>query len=191
MPVEVQDPIPFEQDDRHATYDPVYAHRFWQILRRADVVLKAFRSRFTGKSSPVHFFWGSFDLNATRFSGRPAPLIQGAPRFVQLAEDQENFACGFWPGNVNMRGVTLGEPAFYAYIYPEPPGFQAADVRPNAAYYHADLGEFILPYEAVRQAASPDAALLAFLESTYAAAATLAAWDRAALERADENGGRG
>ena len=146
-------------------------------------MLQRYRSPFVGKSSPIHFFWGSFDLNHTRFSGRPAPVPVGAPRFFQIAEDQENVACGFWPGNPNHAGVELGEPAFYAYIYPEPSGFKEADIRPAAARYDTRLGEFILPYEDVRRAAEPERALLEFFRSTYAAATELAGWDRAALER--------
>jgi hypothetical protein len=183
LPVEVPNAIPLDTDQVHASYDPDYAHRWWLILTRTDRVLQQYRSSFVGKSSPIQFFWGSFDLSETRFSGRPATPPQGAPRFQQLAEDQENMACGFWPGNASASGVTLGQPAFYAYIYPEPPGFKEASVRPGAARYAEQLGEFILPYDAVRIAADPDAVVLDFLQSTYAAAANLARWDRAALER--------
>lgn len=183
MPVEIPDPIPFDTDHEHAAYDPDFVHRWWRIQLETVKVLQRFRAEFVGKSSPIHFFWGSFDLSHTRFSGRPAPIAQGMPRFFQLAEDQENYACGFWPGNANSAGATLGEPAFYAYTYPKPDGFEAAPVRPNAAGYHAALGEFILPYESVRRSDSPERTLLAFFQSTYAAAATLGGWDRGALER--------
>jgi Family of unknown function (DUF5996) len=183
LPVEVPDAIPFEKDQAHASYDPDYAHRWWLILTQTDRVLQQYRSSFVGKSSPIQFFWGSFDLAETRFSGRPAIPPQGAPRYQQLAEDQENMACGFWPGNTSASGVTLGKPAFYAYSYPEPPGFKEASARPGAAHYDAQLGEFILLYEDVRRAGSPERALRDFFESTYDAAATLAHWDRGLLER--------
>ncbi len=184
-PVEVPERIPFERDHRHGAYDPEYARRFWKILVQTDRVLKEFRSRFIGKVSPVHFFWGAFDMAVTRFSGRRAPEHPGAPnvaRFVVVeAYSHEVSSCGFWPG------AGLGSPAFYAYAYPEPPGFRDYPVRPEEAHYDHVLGEFVLPYEAVRAARSPDELLLAFLESTYEAAAVLARWDRASLER---NGGR-
>ena len=153
--------------------------------------MRRFRTPFVGKSSPVHFFWGSFDLNHTRFSGRPASPPASWPRFMRLAEDQENFACGFWPGNAGPSGLTLGEPAFYAYAFPEPPGLKEAAVRPAAAAYHPDLGEFILPYEAARQAAAPEETVLDFFQSTYEAAATHAGWDRNALERPLQDGADG
>lgn len=183
MPAEVADAIPFDQDRRHAAYDAAYAHRFWRILVQADRVLKSFRARFIGKASPVHFFWGSFDLAVTRFSGRPAPPHPGGvPHFpdwaAREAYSHEVSSCGFWPGNGGF-----GQPAFYAYAYPEPPGFGEAPAVPAAAFYSPELREFILPYDAVRQAAAPDDDLLAFLHSTYAAAADLGGWDRAALER--------
>jgi hypothetical protein len=184
MPQEVEQPIRFEQDRLHATYDPEYAHRFWRILAQTDRVLTAFRSRFLGKCSPVHFFWGSFDMAVTRFSGRPAPEHPGgvpqlADWVVREAYSHEVSSCGFWPG-----GGPLPEPVFYSYAYPEPEGFKDYPVRPEAAYYHPDMREFVLPYEAMRTAADPDQALLAFLQSTYEAAADLSRWDRAALERA-------
>ena len=144
--------------------------------------MERFRSSFVGKSSPIHFFWGSFDLAHSRYSGRPAPLMRGAPRFFQLAEDQENFSCGFWPGNANASGIELGQPAFYAYAYPEPDGFKKATFGPDGAYYDQKLGELILPYDAVRGAESPEEALLEFLRRGYDAAATLGKWDRASLE---------
>ncbi|MBV8455487.1 MAG: hypothetical protein JO122_02595 [Acetobacteraceae bacterium] len=183
VPCEIPNPIPCDVNEAHASYDAEYAARWWRIQLQIAKVLQVYRSAFVGKSSPIQFFWGSFDLSHTRFSGRPAPLPQGVPHFFQLAEDQENVACGFWPGNPNASGVELGEPAFYAYIYPEPDGFKEAAVRPDAAYYDPKLGEFILPYEAVRRAAEPEQALLEFFQSTYAAAADLAKWDRAVLER--------
>jgi Family of unknown function (DUF5996) len=183
VPCEVPNPTPCDVNDMHASYDAEYVTRWWRLQLQTAKVLQVHRSSFVGKSSPIQFFWGSFDLSHTRFSGRPAPIPQGVPRFFQLAEDQENVACGFWPGNPNYAGVTLGEPTFYAYIYPEPDGFKEASVRPAAAHYDPRLGEFILPYEDVRRAAAPEQALLEFFQSTYAAAADLAGWDRTALER--------
>ena len=185
IPSEIADPIPCDQDHVHAAYDPDAVHRWWRILVQTERVLQRYRSPFVGKSSPVHFFWGSFDLNHARFSGRPAPPLVGAPRFFQLAEDQENIACGFWPGQANHAGVVLGEPAFYAYIYPAPPGIEVARVQPSAATYDATLGEFILRYEDARRAPSPEQAILEFFRSTYEVSATLAGWDRATLERPD------
>jgi hypothetical protein len=182
VPTEVPDPIPCDVNRVHSSYDPDPVRRWWRIQVQTAKVLQRYRSPFVGKSSPINFFWGSFDLTTTRFSGRPAPVPQG-PRFFQLAEDQENFACGFWPGNPNMAGLTPGEPAFYAYIYPEPVGFPEASVRPAAASYDSRLGEFILPYQEIRLAASPETTLLEFFQSTYEAAADLARWDRTALER--------
>ncbi|MGE5493485.1 MAG: DUF5996 family protein [Actinomycetota bacterium] len=182
VPNEVADAIPFRQDTIHAAYDPVYANRFWRAVAQADRVFKEFRSRFTGKASPVHFFWGSFDLAVTRFSGRSAPEFSGSvpncPDWVMReAYSHEVSSCGFWPGN-----DALPEPVFYAYAYPEPAGFATSRVRPDAAGYSSNLREFILPYEAVRQAPSPDAVLLQFLQDTYEAAADLGGWDRLALE---------
>lgn len=183
-PVEIVDPvIPCDVDRENASYDPDTAHRFWRILLSTDAVLQRYRSPFTGKSSPVLFYWGSFDLSATRFSGRPAPpLPPGSPRFFELAEDQENVAVGFWPGNANYAGVEYGEPAFYAYIFPAPDGFKDAIIQPDAAFYHPQLGEFILPYEAARQTSDPAGTILSFFTSAYEAAATAANWDREALE---------
>jgi Family of unknown function (DUF5996) len=182
MPVEIPDPMPFEQDRQHGAYDPEYANRFWQVLVQADRVFTAFRARFIGKASPVHFFWGSFDLAVTRFSGRRAPLHPGAPnvadRITREAYSHEVSSCGFWPG-----GAGLEQPIFYAYAYPEPAGFKDIPVRPQAAFYAREFGEFILPYDEVRQAAAPDETLLDFLQSTYEAAANSAHWERAALER--------
>ncbi len=190
VPTEIPDPIPCDTDHVHCTYDPEFVHRWWTIQLGIELVLQRYRSNFAGKSSPVNFFWGSFDLNATRFSGRPADPPKGAPRFMQLAEQQENFACGFWPGNVTLFGVTLGEPALYSYIYPEPQGFSEAAVRPAAARYEPHLGQFLLLYDDARRAASPADAILEFFESTYEAAATLADWNRSTLERTPPTGAR-
>lgn len=181
MPVEVPAPVPFEKNRTDAAYDADAVHRWWHIQMQIDTVLQVYRSGFIGKSSPTQFFWGSFDLSETRFSGRPAPMPQG-PLYYRLAENQENFACGFWPGNPNAAGIVLGEPALYAYIYPEPAEFKAASVLPDAAYYHKELGEFILPYDAVRTSPAPEQAILDFCQSCYDAAATLAHWDRKTLE---------
>ncbi len=182
-PSEVVDPLPFDQDETHCAYDPEYATRFWQILVQADRVFKQFRARFIGKCSPVHFFWGAPDLAVTRFSGRPAPVhpggIPGLPDWVtREAYSHEVSSCGFWAG-----GGPIPYPAFYSYAYPEPAGFAEAPVEPAAAFYSTDLREFILPYDAVRQAESPDDILLTFLQTTYEAAARLGKWDRALLER--------
>ena len=174
-PQEVADPIPFDQDTKHAAYDPEYAHRFWHILLSTDVVLKEFRSGFLGKSSPVHFFWGSFDLCCTRFSGRRAPPRSGI--ITGEAYSHEVISAGFWPGE------GIGEPAFYAYAAPSPAGLSEEPARPGAAMWNKQLSEFILMYDDVRLATSPSRALMEFLESTYAAAAKLANWDRQALER--------
>ncbi|HYV56459.1 MAG TPA: DUF5996 family protein [Candidatus Nitrosopolaris sp.] len=182
-PNEVDPAIPFAEDRTHAAYDPEYAQRFWRVLVQSDRVMKAFRARFIGKCSPVHFFWGSFDLAVTRFSGRPAPRHPGGvPHFpdwvAREAYSHEVSSCGFWPG-----GGPVPMPVYYAYAYPEPAGFNAAKVAPASASYSTDLHEFIIPYDAVRTASSPDDVLLAFLQSTYEAAANLGKWDRAALER--------
>ena len=183
MPVEIPDAIPFEQDDVHAAYDADYANRFWRILVQAERVLNRFRAGYLGKVSPVHFFWGSFDLAVTRFSGRPAPEHPGvAPNLgAWVMREAYSHACssaGFWPGS-----GPDGAPMFYAYAYPQPDGFAEAKARPSAAYWSEALGEFLLPYEAIRQERDRDELLLQFLESTYAAAADLGGWDRAALER--------
>jgi hypothetical protein len=182
-PNEVVDAIPFERDDRHAAYDGAQAERCWRALVQAHRVLTAFRARFIGKCSPVHFFWGSFDLAVTRFSGRNAPPHPGGvphlpDRVAREAYSHEVSSCGFWPGN-----DAVPQAAFYAYAYPEPAGFSTARVRPAGARYDGTLHEFILAYDDVRAAADPDAALLDFCQSTYEAAADLARWDRAALER--------
>jgi hypothetical protein len=182
MPQEVPDPIPFERDTTHSAYDAEAAHRFWRGLAQADRVLRVYRAEYLGKSSPVHFFWGSFDLAVTRFCGRPAPLHPGAPGVADTvtreAYSHEVSSAGFWPGN-----AAFPHPAFYAYHYPEPAGFKTAAVGPDGAYYSTDFGEWLLPYDAVRAAADPDAVLLEFLRSSYAAGADLSAWDRPALER--------
>jgi hypothetical protein len=177
VPVELPAPgIRFDEDTVHRSYDAVQVGRFWRILERVAEAYTRARCPFVGKCSPVHFFWGGFDLAVTRFSGRRAPPREG-PAFMQEAYSHEVISHGFWPGS----GPVL-EPAFYAYAVPEPPGFRAARARPDAAYYHRDLGEFILPYEAVRTADSPEAAIRAFVDSTYERGADLAGWDRAALE---------
>jgi hypothetical protein len=183
-PVEVDDRTPFEEDHTHASYDPDAAQRCWRILLQAHRVLTEFRGRFVGKASPVHFFWGSFDLAASRFSGRAAPEHPGVlnlARFVaREAYSHEVSSCGFWPG------LGFGMPAFYAYVYPEPQGFKDYSVQPDGAYYHEGLREFVLPYEVVRTANSPDDALLAFAQTTYEAAAIPRKWDRPALERSEQ-----
>ena len=165
-PVEVPEPIPFEEDQKHAVYDPEYAQRCWRILVQASRVLTKFRSRFTGKVSPVHFFWGAFDMAVTRFSGRPAPLHPGVPNcglfVMQEAYSHEVSSCGFWPG-----GGQVDEPVFYAYAYPEPKGFKDYPIQPSEAFYHKDISEFLLPYEVVRSSNSHDQVLLDFLQSTY------------------------
>jgi len=178
MPVEIPNPIRFDEDTGHHSYDPDYANRFWRILVQIERAFTASRSRFIGKASPAHFFWGSFDLAVTRFSGRAAPPREG-PAFMRDAYSHEVISHGFWPGS-----DPVFEPAFYAYAVPAPAGLETARVLPEAAFYHQQLGEFLLPYEAVRTASSPDDAIAAFVESTYAAAASLGNWDRAALERA-------
>ncbi len=182
MPQEVQEPIPFEQDYKHAAYDPEYAQRLWRILVQVDRIMTAFRSRFIGKCTPVHFFWGSFDLAVTRFSGRRAPEHPGgvpnmADWVTREAYSHEVSSCGFWPG-----GGAVVDPVFYAYAYPTPEGFQDYSIQPKEAFYSSQMGEFVLPYEAVRQAENPDEMLLTFLQSTYDAAANLGNWDRSALE---------
>jgi hypothetical protein len=182
-PNEIADPIPFDQDETHRSYDAEFANRYWRILSQADRVFKLFRSGFIGKASPVHFFWGAPDLAVTRFSGRAAPPHPGGvphlpDEIAREAYSHEVSSCGFWAG-----GGPVPYPAFYSYAYPEPEGFASAKVEPAAAFYSTDLREFVLPYDAVRLAPSPDDALLAFLESTYAAAADPGDWDRAALER--------
>jgi hypothetical protein len=181
-PVEVVTAIPFAQDHEHATYDAHAAHQCWLIILNTQRVMKLFRGAFTGKQSPAHFFWGSFDLACTRFSGRRAPRHPGGaphcPDWVMVeAYSHECSSCGFWPGDENAQ------PAFYAYAYPEPPGYAACGVEPAAARYDSTAREFLLPYEALRAAPNPDEALLRFLQTTYAAAADLGRWDRTALDR--------
>jgi hypothetical protein len=181
-PNEVPDPISFDLDESHRAYDRDHAQRFWRILVQADRVFKEFRGRFIGKCSPVHLFFGALDLAVTRFSGRPAPPHPGGvpnlpDSVTREAYSHEVSSCGFWPG-----GGAFDQPAFYSYAYPEPAGFSAASVRPEAAFYSHDLREFLLPYDAVRQAESPDSVLLEFFQSTYESAASLARWDRQALE---------
>ena len=178
MPVEVPNPIRFTQDTVHDAYDRGAARRFLEVLLAIKPVLETFRSGFIGKCSPVHFFWGSFDLAVTRFSGRRAPERPGADSITREAYSHEVISHGWWPG-----GDPVNEPAFYAYAAPEPDGLKTARIAPAAAYYHTGLSEFILPYDAVRTAADPDAELRAFLRSTYDAAADLARWDRGTLER--------
>jgi hypothetical protein len=180
-PDEVANPIPFADDVTHKSYDPDSAHTFWRILVTVDTVFKEFRARFIGKCSPVHFYWGSFDLAVTRFSGRRAPERPGADPITREAYSHEVISAGFWPGSGEIKG-----PAFYTYAAPEPPGYKAARVQPQAAFYHSGMSEFFLMYDDVRRAESPKSALLDFLESTYAAAADLAKWDRASLERPTE-----
>ena len=184
MPVEVLSPIRFEEDFTHASYDDDAAHTFLEVLLAIVPPLEGFRSKFIGKCSPVHFFWGSFDLAVTRFSGRPAPERPGADAITREAYSHEVISHGWWPG-----GGAVAEAAFYAYAAPEPQGFPAAAVKPAAAFYSKDFSEFILPYEPVRLSADPDKELTAFLESTYDAGANLAKWDRAALERQKERPG--
>jgi hypothetical protein len=177
MPVEIPSPIRFDEDTVHESYDAAAANRFWRILVQVERVFTEARCGFVGKISPVHFFWGSFDLAVTRFSGRPAPPRDG-PAFMRDAYSHEVISHGFWPGS----GPIL-EPAFYAYAVPEPAGLKDASVQPAEAFYDRELGEFVLPYDGVRRGADPDARLRAFVESTYERAATLGGWDRAALER--------
>jgi len=177
-PCEVPNPTPFEQDNVHAAYDPQAVHKFWRILVWVDQVLKEFRTGFQGKASPVHFFWGSFDLAVTRFSGRVAPERPGADSITREAYSHEVSSAGFWPGGGDIKA-----PAFYSYAAPEPPGFAEQLVRPRAAFYHPQMKEFLLMYDDVRAAASPKTVLIEFLQSTYDAAADCGKWDRKALER--------
>jgi hypothetical protein len=178
MPVEIPSPIPFDQDHMHRSYDPAAVERFWRILLSVAAVFSQFRSGFIGKCSPVHFFWGSFDLAVTRFSGRRAPERPGADAMTREAYSHEVSSIGFWPGGGDVKDA-----AFYSYTVPEPQGFKEAPVRPNAAYYEKQLGEFLLLYEDVRNAGSPTASLLEFCQSTYEAGASLGNWDRHVLER--------
>jgi hypothetical protein len=183
IPCEIAECVAFDQDRTHAQYDPEYVSRFHQALVQSTRVMHEFRSRFIGKVSPVHFFWGSFDLAVTRFSGRTAPPPKGhtpnvADWAMAEAYSHECSSCGFWPGNGGF-----GQAAFYVYAYPEPEGYGDTRLTVSAGAYNKDVGQFILPYDTVRQARDPDALLLGFLQETYAAAANLAKWDRAALER--------
>jgi hypothetical protein len=180
MPVEIPNPIRFDQDTTHASYDPVYAERFWRVLVAIEPTFKEFRGRFIGKSSPVHFFWGSFDLTVTRFSGRRAPERPGADQITREAYSHEVSSVGWWPG-----GGDVTNPAFYSYAAPEPAGFKDYPVKPAQAGYSEQLKQFLLSYEDVRTAPDSRAALLDFCQSTYEAAAKLANWDRASLERAE------
>jgi Family of unknown function (DUF5996) len=185
-PNELEDATPFAEDEARAAYDGDAARRCWRILVQTERVFTAFRARFLGKCSPVHFFWGAFDLAVTRFSGRPAPPHPGGvphlpDRVAREAYSHEVCSAGFWPG-----GGAVSYPAFYSYAYPEPPGYREASVRPAGAAYNTDLREFLFPYDAVRAAESPDEVLLEFLDSTYQAAADLGKWDRAALERPEQ-----
>lgn len=183
VPAEMEDDLPFTEDEQHRSYDPDAANRCWRILLRSAAVFQEFRGRFIGKCSPVHFFWGAFDLACTRFSGRRAPPHPGGiphlpDRVAREAYSHECISAGWWPG-----GGPLPEPAFYSYSYPEPPGYRDVSILPASAYYHQDLREFVLPYEAVRTAARPRQVLLGFLQSTYEAGAGLGGWDRKELER--------
>jgi Family of unknown function (DUF5996) len=178
MPVEIANPIPFDQDRQHASYDPEYVRRFWRILLSVDAVFTQFRSEFIGKSSPVHFFWGSFDLAVSRFSGRRAPPRLGADAITREAYSHEVSSVGFWPGGGAVNGA-----AFYSYASPEPKGFRELPISPRAAFFDPTMGEFLLMYDAVRTSASPVSDLLQFCQSTYEAGAGLGQWDRKALER--------
>jgi hypothetical protein len=176
VPDEVENPIPFAEDDVHSSYEREPVERFFRALSSIDRVFKEFRARFRGKSSPVHFFWGSFDLAVTRFNGKDAPPRPGADRIMRIAYDQEVISHGFWTGN------GFGEPAFYAYHTPEPAGFKEAAVKPDAAFYKEEMGEYLLKYEDVRRSENPDQTILDFMQSTYEAGATAAGWDRENLE---------
>jgi hypothetical protein len=177
-PVEIPDPIPFEKDEQHKSYDSEYVERLWQVLRVSDRVLQEFRSRFIGKCSPVHFFWGSFDLAVTRFSGRVAPPREGADPITREAYSHEVISHGWWPGQ-----GPLGKPAFYSYTAPAPDGLSEAKIGPEKAFYSKDLSEYLFLYDDVREAADPEAALMEFCQTTYEAGANLANWDRKSLER--------
>lgn len=181
LPCEVAHPIRCDQDDIHASYDPAYAHRFWRILAQTDKVLKEYRSFFIGKCSPVHFFWGSFDLAVSVFSGRRAPERPGADHITREAYSHEVISCGFWPGSEQFN-----KPAFYSYTSPAPAGLDKAPIRPSSAFYSPEMSEFFLLYDDMRNAAAPAQALLDFCHSAYEAGANLAHWDREALERKDK-----
>src|SRR2546426_11538072 len=177
MPVQIPTPIPFDEDTQQPSYDPEYANRFWRVLVSVEKIFQEFRAGFVGKVSPVHFFWGSFDMAVTRFSGRRAPEREGADAITREAYSHEVISHGFWPGNKDM------EAAFYSYTTPEPAGLAQAEVRPSKAFYNQEMKEFFLLYGKVQQSAAPEKTLMEFLESTYEAGANLAGWDRAALER--------
>jgi hypothetical protein len=179
-PVEVENTIPFPEDREHADYDSMYVTRWFHVLVGVSRILERYRTPFIGKSSPVQFWWGSFDVATTRFSGRPAPTRQWPARWMGIGADEEQALAGFWPGNERLR-----EPAFVAYTHPEPPGCRVAVIQPDAAYFHPELSEFILPYTNVRQAEDPQELVLEFYRRAYEIGASLAGWDRAALERAD------
>jgi len=181
MPVEVPRPVRFTLDEGHKSYDAEYAHRFWQVLVSADTVFREFRARFIGKCSPVHFFWGSFDLAVTRFSGRRAPVKPDADSITKEAYSHEVISVGFWPGD----GEVIKDAAFYAYAAPEPPGFSNGPVQPAKAFYSKQKGEYFLMYDDVRQSANPEKDLLDFCESTYEAGALAGNWDRQNLERSN------
>lgn len=186
MPVEVQNPIRFEEDQKNRSYEPDYANRFWRIVLETHTIMSEFRSRFIGKCSPVHFFWGSFDLAVTRFSGRAAPPREGADAMTREAYSHEVISHGFWPGMRNVDPASkdvMAFPAFYAYAAPEPEGFHKASIRPAQAFYHPVMKEYFLPYDDVRRSSDPRKMLLDFFQSTYEAGAALGKWDRAALER--------
>jgi hypothetical protein len=178
MPVEIQNPIPFDQDTQHASYDPEYVNRFWRILVNCDAIFKTFRAGFVGKASPVHFFWGSFDMAVTRFSGRRAPERDGADLITREAYSHEVISSGFWPGGGDIKGA-----AFYSYAAPEPPGFAQRPVKPAQAFYDLQMKEFLLMYDDVRLSHSPTSTLLEFLQSTYDAGADLGKWNRGELEK--------
>ncbi len=178
LPSELPDPIRFEEDSRHASYDPVFVQRAWRALLAADEICKEFRGRFIGKASPVHCFWGGFDLAVTRFSGRRAPEREGADAITREGYSHEVSSCGLWFGTGSLTG-----PAFYSYAAPEPPGFKEAPIRPAAAFYSSEFSNFLLPYDDVRKTPDPRAVVLDFLQSTYEAAATLGRWNREELER--------
>ena len=182
-PSEVPSPVPFAEDEVHREYDADAARRFWQVLVQVDRVMRVFRARYLGKCSPIHLFWGAMDLAVTRFSGRPAPPHPGGipnlpDRVTREAYSHEVSSCGFWTGT-----APVDAPGFYAYAYPQPPGFADVSVRPEGAFYSAEFREFILPYARLRESAAPDDTLLDFMQSTYEAAADLGRWDRPALER--------
>jgi hypothetical protein len=182
VPVEVADPIPFAQDQKHAAYDAKSVSRWWQALQQTEQVFQEFRARFIGKCSPVHFFWGSFDLAVTRFSGRRAPDRPGVDRVQREAYSHECISHGFWPGG-SWFGSEVPAPVFYSYTAPEPPGLRDQPIRPAIAHFDPKLSEFILPYDDFRQASSPRDTLMEFLQSTYEAGAKRAGWNRAELER--------